>query len=641
MLAINSELSRPNVLGQPSFVWPVSALKDYIRFNQAQFPNGFSPFATVEVMHEFMPPAPPPAIEAVPFPHLLEPSPPAIDQELEAAYLSSVPPSVGASWPNLDYDFGTIPGSEDYQENSIASGYHPMATNMALVGNTHLPPPTLVFHEHIVWKGQDIQLTSDYKSDITDSLRYSHWNRPLFLTKCLYLTSLWIGLANPWDLPERVYRVLITNCFLSALDLSKTTSYLTALPVIVTDNSGEFRSSIGWNTLRLTFSNHIANRTSEMWKLIRACIVFRTGFSGVTGNEKNDRVEYFYRLLNSDQCEQVQQGIVEIVELQMFTELVWFVLFQPTGGLVKGNNRRRMADLLPEEVRCNEVLGIGVVVTLMTLVYQTLHQWRTPNAKGRQHTITYDVIMYALRGMYNNLDQFPRFRNVVRKLPFISAANVFPMDPKNDCPRGRAEAQPRVLKDIEPIAEVNHHLLSLPNATFLFTKIFVIVLASKFQNMRHDCSILDGSTSSIAEPATMHEAKRTFVISNCVSSSLPMLSTWVAVGIQEAFYDAFHAERACQAGLMTESLTVGGEHAYQRNLGLELLILQAKMRRAQAEIDLYTVTIENAREFDFSTISSKPLYSSGFIPPPRPDELCYYEENRNDVTDDFDNFEFE
>ncbi|KAG1779656.1 hypothetical protein EV702DRAFT_1043575 [Suillus placidus] len=149
-----------------------------------------------------------------------------------------------------------------------------------------------------------------------------------------------------------------------------------------------------------------------------------------------------------------------------------------------------------------------------------------------------------------------------------------------------------------------------------------------------------GGSPSIPEPATTHKAKRTSVILNCVSLPLPMLSTWVGTGIQEAFYDAFHAEHTCQAGLMSHSLTVDGEHVYQRNIGLELLILQAKMRCAQAEIDLYTVAIENAHEFDRST-TNKPSSSGGFIPPPRPNELCYYEVDRDNVTDDFDDFEFE
>ncbi|KAG1863293.1 hypothetical protein C8R48DRAFT_672826 [Suillus tomentosus] len=159
--------------------------------------------------------------------------------------------------------------------------------------------------------------------------------------------------------------------------------------------------------------------------------------------------------------------------------------------------------------------------------------------------------------------------------------------------------------------------------------------------LTRDCSILGGSTSSIAGPVTTQEAKRTSVISNCIGSSLPMLGTWVAAGIQETFYDAFHSEQTCQTRLIAHSLTVDGEHTYQRNLGLELLILQAKMRRAQAEVDLYTMAIENAREFDFSAITNQLPSPTGFIPQPQADELCYYEEDRDDVTDDFDDFEFE
>jgi hypothetical protein len=162
-----------------------------------------------------MPPTHSATIEAVPFQQVPQlPAPPAMDQEFETAISSYVPTSVDASWPNYDCNyFRTMTGLENYhenpvtdsfQENSIASSHHPMFTN-ALVGNAHFPPPTVMFHEHIILKGEDTVLTSNCRLDITYSLRYTHLNRPLFLTKCLYLGSLWIGLANPWNLPERDY----------------------------------------------------------------------------------------------------------------------------------------------------------------------------------------------------------------------------------------------------------------------------------------------------------------------------------------------------------------------------------------------------------------------------------------------------
>ncbi|KAG1721497.1 uncharacterized protein EDB91DRAFT_1088419 [Suillus paluster] len=159
--------------------------------------------------------------------------------------------------------------------------------------------------------------------------------------------------------------------------------------------------------------------------------------------------------------------------------------------------------------------------------------------------------------------------------------------------------------------------------------------------MGHYC-FLHASTHSTSGFVPAHDDKRTSVILNCVGASLSLLSTCVAVDVQEAFYDAFHAEQACQAGLMTQSFTVNGD-LYHGDIGLELLILQAKMRRAQAEIDLYTVAIENAREFNSCDNISVSSSSGGSNPPPlpQPDELYYYDVDRDNVTDDFDNFQFE
>ncbi|KAG2346751.1 hypothetical protein BDR05DRAFT_945741 [Suillus weaverae] len=139
------------------------------------------------------------------------------------------------------------------------------------------------------------------------------------------------------------------------------------------------------------------------------------------------------------------------------------------------------------------------------------------------------------------------------------------------------------------------------------------------------CSFVDGFTLSKPGLTVAHEDKRVSVILNCVGPSLPLLSTWVAVDVQEAFYSAFCVEQACQAGFMTQSSAVNTNHTYQHNIGLESLILQAKMHRAQAEIELYTVAIANAREFNFSDNISTSSYSNGFIPPPQQDELCYYD----------------
>ena len=135
------------------------------------------------------------------------------------------------------------------------------------------------------------------------------------------------------------------------------------------------------------------------------------------------------------------------------------------------------------------------------------------------------------------------------------------------------------------------------------------------------CTFMDGTASSVPGFATTHEVKRKSVILNvssfmniltcshshslkCIGPLLPLLNSWVTVDVQEALYDALCTEQACQAGLTACSLTV---NIYQHNIELEMLILRAKMRRAKAEIELYMVALQNAREMDFSDNTSEPL----------------------------------
>ncbi|KAG2739368.1 hypothetical protein P692DRAFT_201873231 [Suillus brevipes Sb2] len=118
------------------------------------------------------------------------------------------------------------------------------------------------------------------------------------------------------------------------------------------------------------------------------------------------------------------------------------------------------------------------------------------------------------------------------------------------------------------------------------------------------CTFMDGTASSVPGFATTHEVKRKSIILNCIGPLLPLLNSWVTVDVQEVLYDALCTEQACQAGLMARSLTV---NIYQHNIELEMLILRAKMRRAKAEIELYMVALQNAREMDFSDNTSEPL----------------------------------
>ncbi|KAG2051214.1 hypothetical protein BDR06DRAFT_973931 [Suillus hirtellus] len=114
------------------------------------------------------------------------------------------------------------------------------------------------------------------------------------------------------------------------------------------------------------------------------------------------------------------------------------------------------------------------------------------------------------------------------------------------------------------------------------------------------------------------------------SPSLPLSSTWVTTDVQEAFYNAFQEELNMQAELMTMSLTTRHNNTYLCNLGLDLLILQSKMCRAEAEIELYNVAIENAHGFNLCG-SSRPLCKAAH---------CYNEDKEvDDGSEGYEDYE--
>ncbi|KAG1893251.1 uncharacterized protein F5891DRAFT_1207720 [Suillus fuscotomentosus] len=96
---------------------------------------------------------------------------------------------------------------------------------------------------------------------------------------------------------------------------------------------------------------------------------------------------------------------------------------------------------------------------------------------------------------------------------------------------------------------------------------------------------------------------RTFGLLDCytrdhIGPPSLLLSTWITADVQDTFFKAFQTELDMQSDLMTKSLVARRSNAYLRNLGLDLLILQAKRHRAHAEIELYTLAIENTHAFN-------------------------------------------
>lgn len=148
-----------------------------------------------------------------------------------------------------------------------------------------------------------------------------------------------------------------------------------------------------------------------------------------------------------------------------------------------------------------------------------------------------------------------------------------------------------------------------------------------------DFSPLFDTTGSILDQFTTQKEKSKSAILNHITPSLPLLSTWVTARAQEVLYEAFKIELASQADLMAKSFTNKRESAYMRPLECDLSTLQAKMRRAEAEIELYTLAIENTHDFNFSDNSSS-TSSDQSILLPLPKEVCRHREDVDDDTDE-------
>ncbi|KAG2747419.1 hypothetical protein P692DRAFT_201806556 [Suillus brevipes Sb2] len=87
--------------------------------------------------------------------------------------------------------------------------------------------------------------------------------------------------------------------------------------------------------------------------------------------------------------------------------------------------------------------------------------------------------------------------------------------------------------------------------------------------------------------------QRTSVIVHC-NQSFRLCTTWVALRAQEALNEARKVELNTQAELMATYLDIERYHSHHRNVKSELLYLRAKMLRAKAEVEVFTLAIENA-----------------------------------------------
>ncbi|KAG1758763.1 hypothetical protein EDD22DRAFT_849775 [Suillus occidentalis] len=445
-----TQFCRPNVIGTASLVWFVSNLDNSIRFNAAPFPYGYPP---------------PAVIVPAPLPQSVFHEAPTTEQFTSVP----LPPSVWSvnNDDDIDYDEPITTASVGYYAEDpliLPQGAHGIPVE------NFTPTSQTVTHQALVWKGLDITLDNDDRKAIKLAVCQSAWRHPMFVTKCLYLGSHWLGLGNPFNPSEREDRKLLTNCFLEAISLDhKTLQDMIDTPLIVQMKSGQ--SSMGWDTIRLTgceqFSSYVENRLSEFRKIVRGCILSDTGFSGSTDKERDMRVKELFDLLVSTNQEDVEQAILQIVKEHMFKELLWASTLQTLNGLADGNREGRIADLFPEEFREENILAKRLVGTLLTVIYHTLHLWRPPKTPGRKPFLMYRIIVAALTDMYDNPNQFREFQDTMRNMLFLRFSNVLPMDPKALGPRTSTNNKRiRTLKDVKPIIQVDEGLPGLPYASF-------------------------------------------------------------------------------------------------------------------------------------------------------------------------------
>ncbi|KAG1868020.1 hypothetical protein C8R48DRAFT_771730 [Suillus tomentosus] len=449
-----TDFCRPDASGCPSKVWLLDGLGHTIQFNQAPFPHGFPPPASLAAM------------EVAPISHALQLFGPAmIDEELASLMPSVTPSLVG----DIEYDYSCYTDDSLMQFETNPIDFDPIATFPPVVN------PSTVFHQDLIWQGEDTPLSSAYRKDITRALNRTPWKRPLFVTKGIYLGSYWVGLQNPFEFLEKLPqamendRRLLSNCFLMAVEMNHTTlQELHETPLLVETQTGN--QSIGWDVLRLTFSKYVESRNVEMRKVIRGCILSNTGFSGIEKADQDAKVIYFFRLLSSDDRNHVQQAISEIVQLYMFSELVWVSVFQHSSGLAEGNRQGRIADLFPEEIQGQDgLLGSGLVATLLTVIYRALHIWLPERTPGHKLSVIHRIIVASLGKMYANKHLFPQFHEAMRKLPFITVANVLPIEVKLLEPKMSVnDNRLRNMNDVLPIVtyarDPTHP--GLPNSVF-------------------------------------------------------------------------------------------------------------------------------------------------------------------------------
>ncbi|KAG2336480.1 hypothetical protein BDR05DRAFT_1005835 [Suillus weaverae] len=200
----------------------------------------------------------------------------------------------------------------------------------------------------------------------------SPWGRIIILTKSLFIGSLWVGeYSNSFKILLEDIRHLITNCFLTTLHMvSKDYQQMLNEPVILNISTGE-TISVRWSVFHINMALIYANSKVGMRKVVKGAMM-HTNFGDLVSLEK--RIGDLVALFNSGHLSQVQEAISDVIDKQVFKELLWASLFYPVSDLADVRRDGRIADLFPEQIlsrsNCFAQKPTG---HLMTLIYQSMY----------------------------------------------------------------------------------------------------------------------------------------------------------------------------------------------------------------------------------------------------------------------------
>ncbi|KAG1863142.1 hypothetical protein F4604DRAFT_1683727 [Suillus subluteus] len=305
------------------------------------------------------------------------------------------------------------------------------------------------FHPDLQWRdyaaGEWGTLTQPQRAILTREMKRSPWWRIVMLTRCLFMGGLWVGQhRNPFNASPTDVRRLITNSFLTALDMvNKNYTEMLAQPVNATI-AAEQTISAGWSIFRVNLAKTLDNTKAELRKVVKGSMSTYTNFC--QAHDMEERINYFVFLLNSGKHYQVQQAISELIPQQLFRELLWASLLCPISGLGDEGRHGRVADLFPEEViskfKCLAQVPVCNLLTLVTSIHQLYNTMTLVLKEMNPSNVDYCgsgdmnvILMSALDEMYGQPHLFPDFTDAVMALPFLTASNVLPIEPKLQRPR--------------------------------------------------------------------------------------------------------------------------------------------------------------------------------------------------------------